>query len=634
VFEHRIVFGTAGHVDHGKSALVRALTGMDPDRLAEEKVRKMTIVLGFAFLPLPDIQKTVAIVDVPGHEMFERNMVAGATGIDAVIFVVATDEGVKPQTREHLDVLNLLEVPAGVIALTKTDLCGPERIEQTGAQVRDLVAGTFLEAAPVVPVSSVTGEGIPLLKDELSRIAGGVKPRPENGIYRQPIDRVFTLKGVGTVITGTVISGSLEVGAVVRCLPGGEEFRARNLHVHHESVSRIVASQRAAVNLADANRDDIRRGDVLCTPGSLEPTLMMDVRVRLLPAASRPLAHRTRVRIHHGTREVLARAVPLESDQVKPGASAFVQMRLESPLVPVAGDLFVMRTYSPMRVMGGGRVLDAHPPKRTRAGGTADVAKKEALSPEEAILDALDGEGARGMPFERIRTASGLPEQAVRSALKEAEAQGRAYAGRGSRWFGAGVIEEMQTEISARLAELHSKDPLYTFVSLNDVSSGAAASEDLRECFRFALKQLTVKGTVVLSDERVHLASYRPQWTGKPAEAREKILQACAKSGLSVPNPQELAALVGLDEAACRRILGAISDAGELVAVSNAVYTPPDTLEDCRKAVRNFIAKNGRITVSECRKLLGASRKYIIPLLERFDREGLTVREGDHRVLR
>ncbi len=381
--------------------LVLALTGTDPDRLAEEKAREMTIDLGFAFLSLPGIAGAVAIVDVPGHEMFLRNMVAGATGIDAAMLVIACDEGVMPQTVEHLDVLRCLRISEGVIVLTKADK-SPDLIPAVTEEARELVRGTFLEKARAIPVSSVTGEGLPALKEELARIAARVQARSAEGIFRLPIDRVFTLKGVGTVVTGTVISGSLKTGETVACLPQNSALRVRGLQVHNQPAAEVFAGQRAAINLADASKEDLERGNVLAAPGSLAPTLMADVRLELsLRGEKKPLAQRARVRIHHGTSELMARVVLLDRESLPAGESALVQLRFESPLVAAAGDPFVVRSYSPMFVIGGGSVVDPHPPKRRKAAGAEDVAKRESSPVADVILDALDRAGARGVEFAR-----------------------------------------------------------------------------------------------------------------------------------------------------------------------------------------------------------------------------------------
>ena len=632
MLNRHIIFGTAGHVDHGKSSLVLALTGTDPDRWAEEKAREMTIDLGFAFLSLPGLDEPVAIVDVPGHEMFVRNMVAGATGIDAAIFIVAADEGVMPQTLEHLDVLRFLRIPAGVVALTKSDKVSPEKIAATTKQVRNLMAGTFLQNAQIMPVSSVTGEGLPALKQELARLAESVKARPEEGIFRLPIDRVFTLKGAGTVVTGTVISGSLEVGETVSCLPQGIDLRARNLQVHNASVKQIHAGQRAAINLADIEKEALTRGDMLATPGSLAPSLMLDVKLDFSARAPRPLEQRTRVRIHHGTREAMARVVLLEGDVLQPGESAFAQLRLEAPLVATAGDLFVMRSYSPMLVIGGGNVVDAHPPKRQKSAGAAELAEREILPIEEVVAEALDRAGAKGLTFDTLRVNSGLAESALNAALEKLAAEGRALAGRRNVWLSSDAVKDMEESVIARLAKLHNEDPRRAFIPLNMVAAVAAA--EARECLRLALMALVKESKIIPAGERLRLPSHVPQWSGKYAEARQYILDKYKESGLAVPSVEELTASIGFVVKEGQQLLDVLVDNGELLLLAEGIYLPPATLTHCRAQVEEFLSKHEKMTLGQARDLLNASRKYLLPFLERLDREGITVRQGDYRTLR
>ncbi len=629
--QRHIIFGTAGHVDHGKSMLVLALTGTDPDRLAEEKAREMTIDLGFAFFQLPGVAGHVAIVDVPGHEMFLRNMVAGATGIDAAMLVIACDEGVMPQTIEHLDVLRCLRISEGVIVLTKADK-SPDLIPAVTEEARELTRGTFLEKARIVPVSSVTGIGLPALKEELARIAARVRARSAEGIFRLPIDRVFTLKGAGTVVTGTVISGSLKTGETVACLPQNTTLRVRSLQVHNEPAAEVFAGQRAAINLADVSKEDLERGNVLAAPGSLAPTLMADVRLELSLRAAKPVAQRARVRIHHGTSELMARVVLLDRDILQPGESALVQLRFESPLVAAAGDPFVVRSYSPMFVIGGGSIVDPHPPKRRKAAGAEDVAKRESSPVADVILDALDRAGARGLEFAALRIHCGIGDDALRSALAEMKTEGLAADGRRDFWFSAGALREMQAAITARLAKLHAEEPLRPLVALNQVSAGAAPTPESRECFRLALEGLRVRGEVIAAGERLRLATHQPQWVGRYAAAREKLLAQARESGLAVPTIPEWAARIGLGEPDCRRALDALAEAGELILLAPGVYVHPDSFSRATDRVKEFLAKNGQMNIAQARDLLGASRKYLLPFLEELDRRRVTARQGDFRV--
>jgi selenocysteine-specific elongation factor len=575
----------------------------------------------------------VAIVDVPGHEMFVRNMVAGATGIDAAIFVMAADEGVMPQTVEHLDVLRSLRVAAGVVALTKVDKVSPQQVAQASAEAKLLLGGTLLAEAAVVPVSSVTGEGLPDLVAEIARIAAAVPVRPVTGVFRLPIDRVFTIKGAGTVVTGTVVSGSLQVGARVTCLPQGRALRARALHVHNQAVEQIVARQRAALNLAEIEKEEIQRGDVLTSPGALSPTLMLDARIELTARAPRPLSQRTRVRVHHGTREVMARVVLLEAERLPPGASALAQLRLEAPLVALGGDPFVVRSYSPMQVIGGGTIIDPHPPKRRHAAGAAEVMEREALGPDAIIAQALDRAGARGMELGAVSRASGLPPSEAISALEGLRAEGRARSGRRDLWFSSGAIEEAAARLISALAELHAREPLRPFASLPRVLGAASVGPDEREGCRLALDSLVSQGLVIPAGDRVRLSSHQPQWRGRHAAARERILSQIRDAGLASPPPQELAASCGLDQGECQRVLEALVEAGELHLLAAGIYLHPQVVADSRATLVSYLEKHGKMSIGDARALLGASRKYLLPFLEQLDREGETIRQGDYRVL-
>lgn len=628
-----IVFGTAGHVDHGKSALVRALTGTDPDRLPEERAREMTLDLGFAFLPLPGLDDAAAIVDVPGHEAFVRNMVAGATGVDAAILVIAADEGVMPQTREHLEVLRQLRVSAGVIALTKVDRAASERVVRVAAEARELVADTCLAGAPVLPVSSVTGEGLEALREELARVAASARVRSAQGPFRLPIDRVFTLAGAGTVVTGTVIAGSLGVADNILCLPQGRELRARSLHVHGRPVPRVFAGQRAAVNLPGIAKEDIERGDVLAAPGAFAPTLMADARLNLSPMAPSPLEQRTRVRVHHGTREVMARVVILEGERLAPGESALVQLRLEAELVAAAGDLFVVRSYSPMLVIGGGMIVDAHPPKRRRGRGADEVAERESLAPAELARGRLEQAGPKGIAVGELAVQLSLPPGAVRTLLEVLREKGGAVEGRQGRWLSAGAVEAMGTRVLSELANLHGRSPLMASVPLAALSAAIPLPPEERECLRLALEELGARGEIELSGERVRLAAHRPQWAGRAAQLREALLRQLQAAGLAAPSPDELAAPVGAPEAECRAILEALVANGELVALAPGITCHPEAVAAARARVTRYLEAHGTMTVPQCRELLGASRKYLIPFLEALDREGVTIRSGDRRRL-
>jgi selenocysteine-specific elongation factor len=628
-----VVFGTAGHVDHGKSALVRALTGTDPDRLAEEKAREMTIDLGFAFLRLPGVAEPVAIVDVPGHEMFVRNMVAGATGIDAALFVVAADEGVMPQTAEHLRVLCELRVPAGVIALTKSDKVAPEQIAATAGQVRALVERSFLQGAPIIPVSALTGTGLPELCDRLAELARGVPTKSADGPFRLPVDRSFTMRGAGTVVTGTVISGRLRGGDHVVLLPQERSLRVRGLQVQGKAVQEIVAGQRAAVNLSGVEKDEIGRGDVIASPGVFAPSVMLDARVEIAADAGFQVEQRARLRVHHGTAEVMARAVLLESDELRPGQSALTQLRLESPLVAAPGDPFVLRSYSPMRVVGGGIIVDAHPPKRRRSAGSQDIGARERLAADDAVLRLLVDAGRAGAAEGDLQVRCGLSQEVLSRSLARLAERKQAVCGRRRRWFAASVVEDTAQALVRAITEHHRVHPHWLYAPLNSILSATSRDPEGREAARLALETLVASGRVVLARERLRLADHEPRWPARAAAIKEEILAALRRNGLAAPSVADLAKLCTASESECRDVLDALADSGAVIALAPGIYVYHDAVSGSRNRVLHFLSEHGQMSIADARALLGSSRKYLLPLLEQFDREGVTQRRGDSRVL-
>ncbi|MFB3881507.1 MAG: selenocysteine-specific translation elongation factor [Armatimonadota bacterium] len=630
--DRHVVFGTAGHVDHGKSALVRALTGTDPDRLAEEKAREMTIDLGFAFLSLPELPEPIAIVDVPGHEMFVRNMVAGATGIDAALFVVAADEGVMPQTAEHLRVLQALRIAAGLIALTKADRVGGEQLAAAESEMRAQAAGSFLENAPMVPVSALTGAGLPELRERLADIARGLPMKPCDGPFRLPIDRSFTIRGAGTVVTGTVISGRLSAGDQVVLLPSGRGLRVRALQVHGEAAAEIVAGQRAAVNLAGIEKEEIERGDVLVAAGAFAPSLMLDARVELARDVDYRIGQRTRLRLHHGTAEVMARAVLLDGDELLPGESALAQLRLESALVAAPGDRFVLRSYSPMQVVGGGVIADAHPPKRRRASG-GGVEGREQSSPEAAVLRLLNEAGASGITEGDLQVRCGLSGHELQASLKRLAELDEALSGKRQRWFSAAAIAGAAEALLRVVTDEHRNRPHWLYAPLNRVLAGASVSPERSDAYRLALGALIASGRVIAAGERLRLAEHQPQWSASAAALRDSLLALLRKSGLATPSLPELAQACRASEAECQDILEALVDSALVLSPGSGIYLDAGVAASCRQQVVRFLNERGQMSIADARELLGASRKYLLPFLEQLDRAGITQRRGDSRVL-
>jgi selenocysteine-specific elongation factor len=608
-----LTVGTAGHIDHGKTVLVHAVTGVDTDRLPEERRRGISIELGFARLELPS-GRALSVVDVPGHERFVRTMVAGATGIDLFLLVVAADDGVMPQTREHVAVLEALGVPAGVVAVTKADAVGADELELAIEDVGELLAKGPYADAEVVAVSALTGDGLDELLASLDRLAEGIGLRAAaDGPTRLHVDRSFTLKGIGTVVTGTLWSGELAAGQEARIEPGGRNARIRSVQVHDRPVARAAAGQRVALNLAGVDRDEIERGDVVTTGPGLASGYLLDGVVRL-DANSRPLRRGTRVHVHHGTRETPARVTPLEGGALEPGTSAFAQLRLEQPLVAVAGDRFVIRQVAPPDTIGGGTVID---PRPRRHGPGAEHVKR---------LAAL----ASGDPLERLavelgEARSGLEaDRAENRLLEQLRRDGRAVpVGPGSpRWFSPGRLEEARRRTGEALERARGRP----------AGRGVLARE----------AGLDEEAAALLLDAMVAEGRARPLGPGfvmggraaadDPLAAR--LLAALEADGLEPRAPDVLAAAVEAPPERVREALDRLALEDGVVRVKPALYYHRRALEGVRRCVVDLCGREGAVTIARLRDELGTSRKYAQALLEHFDGERLTRRSGDEHILR
>jgi selenocysteine-specific elongation factor len=608
-----LTVGTAGHIDHGKTVLVRALTGIDTDRLPEERRRGISIELGFARLELPS-GRALSVVDVPGHERFVRTMVAGATGIDLFLLVVAADDGVMPQTREHLAVLRALEVPAGVVAVTKVDAVDAEQLDLAIADVRDLLAGTPYAAGEVVAVSGATGAGLDELRVALDRVAAAAAARPRaRGPARLHVDRSFTLKGVGTVVTGTLWAGEVRAGQEVTLEPGGRRARVRSIEVHERALERAGAGQRVALNLAGIERDRVERGDVVTGGPGLAATYLVDAALTLREGAE-PLRRGARVQVHHGTRESPARVVPLEGDVLPPGATAFAQLRLERPIVPAAGDKLVIRRIAPPDTLGGGTVVDPRP--RRHGPGSEHVARLAAL--------------ASGDPLERLALAlaeapSGLSfAEADHRLLEQLRGAGRATSAgeRGQRWFSPERLAQAQEQIAGALAR-----------ATRPASRGGLAREaGLDEEAAGAVIETLVAGGRARAVGPGFVSSKRGSAADDPLAAG--LLAALEADGLEPRAPDALAAAVGADAATVRDTLERLALEDGIVRVKPALYYHRAAHDEARRRVIEICRRDGAVTIAGLRDELETSRKYAQALLEHFDAERLTRRRGDQHVLR
>ena len=647
-----IVIGTAGHIDHGKSSLVLALTGTDPDRLKEEKARGITIDLGFAHWEAPGL--SVAFVDVPGHERFVKNMLAGVGGLDAVMLVVAADESVMPQTREHFAICRLLQVPAGLVVLTKIDAVERGMIDLVRADVRELVAGSFLELAPVLPVSARTGEGLDALRSALVAIGAAASGRPEDGPARLPVDRVFSMRGFGTVVTGTLVGGRLDVESAVMVLPGNRTVKVRGLQVHGQRMPRAVAGQRVAVNLGGVDTADVQRGQTITPAGAFLATRVADVRLELLGAA-RALRHGARLRFHQGTSEVLGRVavsslVPVggsvgaaaSAAEIPPGRSAYARLRLERPVVVTRGDRFIVRAYSPPDTIGGGVVLDPQPPRggiRT-ASGQARFAELDpstsagpAAAAERAALLLAAEAGQAGLPRAALGARLGLLTDQARGPVERLRERGALAA------IGAVLVTPPQLEaIGLRLLELaetyHREHPMEDGIPREEARVRACARA-APGVFERVIEELVRQGRITATD-RIGLAGRRADASGPEAAARDAVASRYRDAGLRPPEQAALAESLGMPLAQLSNVVAWLVRQRTLVRVDTLVFheTALRQLKDDVNSLKQASPGTAvKLDVAGFKDRYGVSRKFAIPLLEYLDRERVTRRVGDSRTV-
>jgi selenocysteine-specific elongation factor len=630
-----LIIGTAGHIDHGKTTLVKALTGTDTDRLKEEKERGISIELGFAFLSLSDGTRA-GIVDVPGHERFVKTMVAGVGGIDLVILVIAADEGIMPQTREHLHICELLQVKRGLVALTKADLVETEWLEMVQADVAEFLKGTFLAGCPIVPCSATTGQGLSGLIEAIEAQAAAAEPKRTQGIVRLPVDRVFSIKGFGTVVTGTLWSGTLGVGDEVTILPKGLRSRVRRLQVHGETVERAEAGQRTAVNVPELEVAEIERGDVLCLSETLRPSHSFDATLSLLADAPRPLGNRARVRFHLGTSEILARTVILESEELRPGERSYVHFRLETPSAALPGDRYVIRSYSPAVTIGGGSVLDPNPPKarRTRTKLIEHLRVLEQGRPTERVERHLLASGFVPMTLEELRARSDLDHATVSQALRELMDGSRAVrvgAKDDAGTLHAERVDALQSDVLSRLKDFHAKEPLKDGLAKEELRS--KLPEQLPPAtFVWVLGRLTASGQVAVERDKVRLAGYHPKLSAVEEEVKAKIEAAFQEGGFQPPAPDAVLGTLKADRKLTQAVFRRLVDDGVLVKVGEAVFLHRNSQQAMQERVLAHFHKQPSINVGTMKELFGVSRKYAIPYLEYLDAIRITRRQGDERV--
>ncbi|MEW5908169.1 MAG: selenocysteine-specific translation elongation factor [Thermodesulfobacteriota bacterium] len=632
----QVILGTAGHIDHGKTSLIKSITGIDTDRLKEEKERGITIELGFAHLDLPSGDH-LGIVDVPGHEKFVKNMVAGATGIDMVAMVIAADEGIMPQTTEHMEICSLLGIRQGVVVLTKTDLVDSDWLDLVKEEIREFSRGTFLENAPIVPVSSATGEGLPELIKTLGELSAKMEIRPPSTLLRIPIDRVFSMKGFGTVITGTLISGKVNVGEPIMIYPTGIASKVRGIQVHNQFVEKAEAGMRTAINIQGVEKTVINRGDVIARPETLKPTYMLDVMFQYLGSNTKPVKNRTRIRFHAGTSEILGNLVLLETDQLLPGESAFAQIRLDTPIVAVKEDRFVIRSYSPVRTIGGGHVLNPIPPKHKRfrtdiVQGLTHIAKD---TPEEVVLFHIRQSGYGGISFSDLLIMTNVREKNLETILAGFLSKKHVllFDRENRTYIHFMALTMLKEEVTRYLNEYHTLFPLKTGMSKEELRSRFPQTLEVK-VFNLAISQMLLEKTIFQEEQTIRTASHIVSLGRDQTDLKQMILDTYRKSALSPPYFKELVKEMNLDLKQGSDVLMVLVDEGELIKVKEDLFFYSGAVNDFKKRLVGFIESHGQIGTPELKEMAGVSRKYVIPLIEYFDSKNITIRVGDVRKLR
>jgi selenocysteine-specific elongation factor len=628
-----IIVGTAGHIDHGKSTLIEALTGTHPDRLEEEKRRGITIDLGFAFLEEGGVR--FGFVDVPGHERFVKNMLAGTSGIDLVLLVIAADEAIKPQTREHFDICRLLGVKRGVIVVTKLDLVERDHAELVRMELEEFVKGSFLEGAPILAVSAKTGEGLAELKKVLLDEAVKIREKQTDRYFRLPIDRSFPVKGFGTVVTGTLISGQIAVADEIELLPEKQALRVRGLQTGGKTVSRAHAGQRTAVNLAGIEHTAIQRGMVIASPGRFARTRRIDARLQLLASAP-VLKNRARVHFHAGTAESVAAVLLHDKPELLPGESAFVQLRLLDEVVIVRGDRFIVRQFSPVITIGGGEVLDPLAKRPTKKDqGRVQFLETLERGTNEQVLRAMVERNILGLEMEEIVARMGWLEPEVRAAAKSLAGTGaiRVVSAEPLLLIAEPVFQDVTKKLLARVESFHKQNPLVPGIAREDLR--VTVGRRVRtETFRTALEELAKQNKLVLQGELVKKPGSEITLTPEEARAKEQIEQAFSKAGLTVPSVKEVLANLAIESRRAEKLLQILLREKVLVRVSPELIFHRDALARLSQLLQRYKKAQGeRIGVPTFKELTGITRKYAIPLLEYLDRQRLTRRAGDERVI-
>lgn len=631
-----LVLGTAGHIDHGKTALIKSMTGVDTDRLKEEKERGITTELGFTHLTLPSGNE-IGIVDVPGHEKFVRHMVAGASGLDCVLLVVAADEGVMPQTIEHVQICRLLGVKKGLIAITKRDLVDEEMIELVREDIRDLVRGTFLENAPVYPVSSVTGEGVPELIKAIETTTQNIRQRETEQIFRLPIDRVFTMKGFGTVITGTLISGELRTGDEIEILPSGKRCRVRGIQVHNQPVEVSFAGQRTAVNLQGVEKREVQRGEVLVHPGTLTPTHRIDGTITMLPTAEHPITHTSTHRFHVGTSLHLTRIYLMDAESLGPSEEGYAQFIFTEPAIALPGDRFVIRGSGRIQTLGGGEILSIHPPRRKRksiqALETLNLLKTG--TDREKVLFYIKESGMNGISFPRLMELTNFSHTALARILEKATMTSDI-----ARidltppvYLHHHLIENLSDQIEASLKAFHKSNPLERGIEKEVLRSQLAPDVD-KKLWDHLLTALCTGKRFTLEKETIRLKLHQASIDPAFQKTINTVEETLKKGGTHPPTLKELSGKLDTPPGELKSILSYLAKNNQCVKLTEEIYMDRKAYEEIKQKTIDFLQKNGEITVQSFKDLTDLSRKFAVPILELFDKDRVTLRIDQKRVLR
>ncbi|TET62839.1 MAG: selenocysteine-specific translation elongation factor [Candidatus Stahlbacteria bacterium] len=630
--ENHIVVGTAGHIDHGKSALIKALTGVDPDRLKEEKERGMTTDLGFVFYG-----DDVTIIDVPGHEKFVRHMVAGASTIDFVMFVIAADDGIMPQTIEHLEVLKLLAIKKGVVVITKKDLVKDDWLQIVIDEVKKLMYDTFLQDAPIIPVSSITKEGIDELKKVLDELITQTAAKKDRGIFRLCIDRCFTIKGFGTVVAGTVLSGKIKIGDTLELLPNKKKVKVRGIEVHNKKVTEVGTGFRSAINLVGTEKEEIKRGDVLAQPGYYKPSTFLNASLYLLKSAGKPLKNLTRLRIHLGTKEILGRIVLLDKKTLAPGQKAMAQFRLETPAVCDINDRYVVRTYSPQATIGGGVIIE---PKATKAKGFDEkliehLQKVEAGDPGVMVEENLATNFELPRKVDEIAYDLNLPLPKVSEVIKQLlnnkkvlcidEKRGLYYSQKNS--------EKLKNNIINILKEYHKNNPINTGIPQLELLKNISKGFD-KSLLNYTLEKMSREKSVKLTDDnKMRLFDFKVVLDKNMDEIVKRLEEMFLVAEYKPPNYDAVLSQRLGDEKLVKKAYRYVLDTGILIFVGESIVIHKKMVEQAKEKLIQFLKSNKEIRISQFRDLLGASRKYVLPLLIYFDTHNVTIKRGDVRIL-